>query len=329
MTKLLHILNPARLTGPIFDKELRVASRRRRNYVLRSAYVLLLTAFIAIVWFASVDYRSLSVQQTAAMAEAGKYVISTITTFQFLALQLLAIALLSTAISDEVYHRTLGPLMSTTITSSQIVLGKLLGRLAQLVMLLAISLPLLAIVRVFGGVPWDYIVSSLAITLTAALFAASVSLFFSIRDRRSYMVILRAALFLTLFYFLIPFGIAILLIERGIVPEQETYQLFYYFNPFLVMFVKTGSMFSPAPLAWAGPGLYWPLHCVVMLALSAGLLTLCIEMVRTVALRQACGNADPFHRRREKKLARLRSQSDTSETAAPPQNKLRPNTAAA
>ena len=324
MKPLPYILNPTRLTGPIFDKELRVASRRRRNYVLRCGYALLLTAFIAIVWFANVDYRSLSVNQTAQMAEAGKYVISTITTFQFFALQLLAIALLSTAISDEIYHRTLGPLMSTAITSSQIVLGKLLGRLAQLLMLLAISLPLLAIVRVFGGVPWNYLISTLAITLTAALFAASVSLFFSIRDRRSYVVILRAALALALFYFLIPAATAALLIEQNVLPEKETYQLFYYFNPFLVMFVQTGSMFSPIPLALGG-GLYWPLHCAVMLALSAGLLTVCIEMVRTVALRQACGYNDPFHRRREKKIAQRLAAPNTAKQTRKPKKPQRPD----
>jgi len=33
------------LTGPIFDKELRVSSRRRRNLALRFSYILLLTAF--------------------------------------------------------------------------------------------------------------------------------------------------------------------------------------------------------------------------------------------------------------------------------------------
>ena len=52
ISKMLSILNPARLTGPIFDKELRVASRRRRNYVLRSVYVLVLVFFLAFTWAA-------------------------------------------------------------------------------------------------------------------------------------------------------------------------------------------------------------------------------------------------------------------------------------
>src|SRR4030042_6235539 len=51
------VMNAVRLgwlTGPIFDKELRVSSRRRRNYVLRFLYILLLTVFIGVAWLAVV-----------------------------------------------------------------------------------------------------------------------------------------------------------------------------------------------------------------------------------------------------------------------------------
>ena len=44
-----RLLAPFWLTGPLFDKELRVSSRRKRNYILRFAYVVLLTIFVAIV----------------------------------------------------------------------------------------------------------------------------------------------------------------------------------------------------------------------------------------------------------------------------------------
>jgi hypothetical protein len=43
---VLRTFNPLRLAGPIFDKELRVASRRRRTYVLRFVYVGVLTLFV-------------------------------------------------------------------------------------------------------------------------------------------------------------------------------------------------------------------------------------------------------------------------------------------
>ena len=114
------------LTGPIFDKELRVSSRRKKNYTLRLIYVILLTIFVAIVWLSVVKSEGSSVYEKSRMALAGKRIVTTIVMFQFFATQVIAVIMLSTSISDEIYHRTLGLLMTTPISSFQIVMGKLL-----------------------------------------------------------------------------------------------------------------------------------------------------------------------------------------------------------
>jgi ABC-2 type transport system permease protein len=212
------LVNPAWLTGPIFDKELRVSSRRRRNYIVRFAYLLLLTVFVVIVWLATVELQPQgAAYQTSRMSVAGMAIVGTIILFQFLALQLIAVIMLSTAISDEIYNRTLGVLMTTPVTSFQIVMGKLFSRLLQLILLLAISLPLLAVVRVFGGVPWRYLVSSLCITLTAVIFAGSLSLYFSIGNPRAYVVILKTVFTLGLLFHFIPALGQVLL--RKLIPQ--------------------------------------------------------------------------------------------------------------
>ena len=120
-----RFLNPAWLTGPIFDKELRVSSRRRRNYFLRFAYIGLLSIFVVFVWYIAVAISSSgsAAFQISRMSEAGKYIITSIIWFQFIAVQLIAVIMLSTSVSDEIYHRTLGLLMTTPINSFQIVMG--------------------------------------------------------------------------------------------------------------------------------------------------------------------------------------------------------------
>jgi ABC-2 type transport system permease protein len=149
------------LTGPLFDKELRVSSRRKRNYVLRFAYMIFLSLFVVITWLSVVEFQGTATFQKSRMSAAGKDIISTIISFQFIATQLIAVIMLSNSISDEIYHRTLGVLMTTPINSFQIVMGKLFSKLLQIILLLAISVPLLAIVRIFGGVPLGYKFSSL------------------------------------------------------------------------------------------------------------------------------------------------------------------------
>jgi ABC-2 type transport system permease protein len=283
------------LTGPIFDKELRVSSRRRRNYALRFFYILLLTIFVALVWAAVVRTQGSATMQQSRMGAAAKQIVVTISLFQFIAMQLLAIIMLSDAISDEVYHRTLGLLMTTPITGLQIVMGKLLSKLLQLVLLLAISLPMLAIVRVFGGISWDYLLSSLAVTLTAAIFAGSLTLLLSIEGRRAYAVIIKATFVLGVFYLFVPALAAALwafVLPRFGIPMDPDSTVFMWsaaalchLNPFYGIWEMTREMLSPV----GSIRFYWPLHCLVMLGLSALLLARTVAIVRKVALWQATG----------------------------------------
>jgi ABC-2 type transport system permease protein len=303
------LFDPVQLFGPIFDKELRVSSRRKRNYTMRLIYVILLSFFIAIVWLSVVKSEGSSAYQKSRMALAGKTIVSTIVTFQFIATQVLAVIMLSTSISDEIYHRTLGLLMTTPIGSFQIVMGKLFSKLLQLILLLAITLPLLAIVRIFGGVPWDYVLSSLCITLTAVIFAGSLSLFFSINNRRAFVVIIKTVVTLGVLFFFIPTITGVLFLPRWFnvpvlgssVAAFPLLVAFIHLNPFGAMSVNTAMMISPsAPktmimLAITPTGasfFYWPIHCMLMLGASALLIAMSVKVVRKVALRQATGQIE-------------------------------------
>jgi ABC-type transport system involved in multi-copper enzyme maturation permease subunit len=300
-----RLLSLSWLTGPIFGKELRVASRRRRNYVLRSLYLLLFSLFLAPVWVNSMVmvYQQENIALYASrMAEAGRWITLTIVWFQFCAIQLVALVILSTAISDEIYHRTLGALMTTPINSFQIVMGKLFSRLLQLIILLAISLPLLAIVRVFGGVSWGYVISSLCITLTTAIFVGSLSLFFSILNRRAYVVIILTAVTIGVIFALLPLLTALVVDVMGWDTRARVDTLasaLLNSNPYVSMFFNTLLMIEPP--GGRMPFYSWYLQCGIILAASVLILSLSIKMVRRAALRQATGQLAPSpraHRRR-------------------------------
>jgi len=290
------------LTGPIFNKELRVSSRRRRNYILRSAYLLLLTIFLVLVWFRAVGYSGSALLRASRTAEAGKAVVTLIVWCQFCALQLVAVVMLSTAISDEIHNRTLGLLMTTPVSSFQIVMGKLLSRLLHLMLLMAVSLPLLAITRVFGGVPWAYVISSLCITLTAVVFVASLSLFFSIFLHRAHVVVIMTILTVGALFalapFLMPFVASVIWDFMGFglkstISRGTFTVLFFHPNPYVILFINTLSMLDPR--AMAGIAFFsWPIHCAIMLAASALVLILAAGLVRKVALSQSVGRVDTF-----------------------------------
>ena len=58
-------------TGPIFDKELRVSSRRQRNYWLRFFYVAMLGFILTVFWIEQISYRGSFVYRVSRMAEMG------------------------------------------------------------------------------------------------------------------------------------------------------------------------------------------------------------------------------------------------------------------
>jgi ABC-type transport system involved in multi-copper enzyme maturation permease subunit len=211
---LLNILTLSWLTGPIFDKELRVSSRHKRHYFVRFAYLTILAITVAVIWTEEVRYYGNVSYQVSRMARAGMSITMGIIWFQFIAAQVIALVMLSNAISDEIYQKTLATLMTTPITSFQIVMGKLLSKLLLTILLIAISFPMLSMVRVFGGIPWDYVVSSLCLTLTSVIFVGSLSLFFSIITRKAYVSIVLTLLTLGLLFFVIP-GLIILLMAWG------------------------------------------------------------------------------------------------------------------
>jgi len=167
------------LGGAVLAKELFVTSRRMRYYVLRVLYVAAMALFVALAW-RDVSAIGSFAYSASRMAEAGKAVTGTIVWVQFVATQILAVILLSTAVSEELHRRTLPLLMTTPISGWQIVTGKLLGKLLHLLLLVAISLPLLAIVRVFGGVPWRFVLASLSVTVCAMIATGAMTLYFSI-----------------------------------------------------------------------------------------------------------------------------------------------------
>jgi ABC-type transport system involved in multi-copper enzyme maturation permease subunit len=254
------------LTGPIFDKELRVSSRRKRNYVLRFAYLALLTIFVAYAWRITTrpGGPGSAVYQLSRMPEVGKHVVTTVIWFQFIAIQIIAVVMMSSAISEEIQRRTLGVLMTTPIGGLQIVLGKLLSKLLQLILLLAISMPLLAIVRVFGGVPWGYVVSSLCVTLTAAVFAGIVSLTFSTYTRQAQQVMARTLLVCFILYAVPSLVVQLLRLKYGIPIVSNA--ILSCTNPFMIMVSITANMLSAAPVLSFGD---WVLHCAIMAGLSA------------------------------------------------------------
>jgi len=280
---LLRYFSPLRLMGPLSDKELRIASRRCRNYALRAGYLLLLCLLMLSAWYSMVGLRRAgpAAVWVSRAAEMSTYTTVRIIWFQFAAAQLIAAVMLCSSFSDEMRRGTLGTLLTTPIRSTQIIMGKLLGGLLQVVLLLGLSLPALAILRVQGGVEWGFVVAASCITLSAVVFAGALSLWLSTYYRHSYRAISAGAVVYFVIFLVLP-GIATALAWAGLLDRTATSYILDLANPFRALFrvmPQIGAMGGPP-----APSLPWPMHCVVLGIATVLILCAAVRRVRRAAV---------------------------------------------
>lgn len=164
------------------SKELRSASRRWRLYLLRSGYLGLLTLYVVLAYAGTMVEAGNSATAVARMADVGKELASLIVLFQFVATQAVALLMGVGALQEEIDHRTLPAVLAAPVGEGAFILGKVLARVWQVLVLVALTFPLLALIRVLGGVTSGFVVSSLVITLLGALLTASLGAWFSLRQ---------------------------------------------------------------------------------------------------------------------------------------------------
>lgn len=157
------------LAGPIFSREALTAPRQLKSYAIRAGY---LFAFFVLLYTASQatfgwqQYRSIG-----ATARFGAYIFQ-IFAFVQLTLLLFASLLFSAGnVASEKDRRTLILLLMTDLKNRELVIGKLLASLLNVLVLLCCSIPLFVFVSVLGGVSQVQIIWTIAIT-GAAVYAA-------------------------------------------------------------------------------------------------------------------------------------------------------------
>jgi ABC-type transport system involved in multi-copper enzyme maturation permease subunit len=176
------------LPGPVFNVELLTTSRRIRYYVLRTLYGLLVLGAITLTYLETSAYRQFGMAGgEASINDLAWLANGFFGTFGFVqAFMVLAITptLVAGAIVDEKQRKTLGYLLTSPLSSSEIVLGKLLARILHLAVFLGVGLPILSLLTLFGGIDPKIIGLVYAATLSTAFFLASLSIFVSTIARR-------------------------------------------------------------------------------------------------------------------------------------------------
>jgi ABC-type transport system involved in multi-copper enzyme maturation permease subunit len=172
----------------IIVKELRGRMRGRRAFIIITIHVLLLALIgwmLMRILEEQTEGLSFGGQVNYASASIGRGIFIGLMLVQTLMVAVLAPAATAGAISSEREHQTLDLLAVTPISSIAIVLGKLVSALAWLFVLILASIPVTAIVFVFGGVAPDDMLRAYIVLFATVIGLGSVGIFFSTLTRRT------------------------------------------------------------------------------------------------------------------------------------------------
>lgn len=176
------------MTGAILHRELLAPTQKLRTFIVRGSYGLLLAAtygIIYLIYWLQTQAFGLSGTPHQAVSELAGWYVTAIVTINISACLVFTPAYVAGAIAQEKDQRTIQDLLLTTIGDWEIVLSKLVGRLAHAAFALLAGLPMFAIGAMLGGVSPSMMVALAAMTLIWLVSVGSFSLLISLLVRRT------------------------------------------------------------------------------------------------------------------------------------------------
>jgi ABC-type Na+ efflux pump permease subunit len=184
--------------GPIFMRELVTVPRRRGHFPTRAALIGLIAILGVTLWQASVGFA-----RTATLGEAARFGLRLFQVSVYVELVLLVFfAALSAAstVSQEKDRRTFLLLLLTDMRDYEIVLGKLLGSLLPLTVMLLTSVPVLALFLLLGGIDPTQVIQAVVVLAAAAYAAGSVGGLVALWRERTFQSLALSVLLLVLYF---------------------------------------------------------------------------------------------------------------------------------
>ena len=169
-------------TNPVYKRECMVSARS-----FRLALVLLVfNGILALVALLNMYSALAQVRLTAEVQYTGFLdLYMFVASLEFLMLILIMPALTAGSISGERERQTLDLMLTTCMTPADIVLGKLEAALGTMFLMVVSSLPILAMVFVYGGVAISDLILLVCCFFAAAMFMGSIGLCCSALFRRT------------------------------------------------------------------------------------------------------------------------------------------------
>ena len=167
------------LRSPIFHWEMKAIARRERYFVTRWIYGLCLLICIGGPIYSDWSVSSSQEIEHRRLAELNEEFFILTVLVQGLAVLVLTPALVGGAVAEEKQRGGLDILLTTTLSSTEIVLGKLSARMCLMVVILLVATPVFCLMSLNGGVDIGLAALTYGVTLTTGFLIAAMAIFVS------------------------------------------------------------------------------------------------------------------------------------------------------
>lgn len=164
-----------RFSNPVLSKELKLRFRAFKSFSGLMFYLAVLCIFVAGFLLIYTQFSG-----TGFFRPSDSFTMfAVLSVLQMGLVMFITPGLTAGAISTEREKQTLNILLTTTQSSSQIIIGKLLSSVAFLVLMLVAGLPLYSLVFLFGGVSPSQLITIFLLYLVTLIAIGSIGIMFS------------------------------------------------------------------------------------------------------------------------------------------------------
>ncbi len=182
------------LIGPVFTRELVTAPRRPRLFIYRAVYAGALLILMCTAWLVLAGTQV--IRNVGDMARFGGILFQLLAPLQLALAVFFAAMMSASAVAQEKDRRTLILLLMTRLTNSELVLGRLMSSLLNILVMLAAGLPVFMFATLFGGISFQQVARVLAVTLATVLAAGSLGSMMALWREKTFQTLALTALVL-------------------------------------------------------------------------------------------------------------------------------------
>ena len=168
--------------GPIISRELTTTPRPWRYYLWRASFSCALFILLWTAWQSIIGWQD--VREVGVLARFGGVLYVMFALLQLTLMLFFAPLFTAAAVAYEKDRRTFNLLLMTSLSDTEIVLGKLVAGLLNILIILGASVGLISLCALLGGISFGQVVNLFAVTAASGVAGGAMGLLIALwRDR--------------------------------------------------------------------------------------------------------------------------------------------------